>query len=181
MKGKLLVAISILLVMYFTCNVTAYATIEDSATVATVTYTKTEAQTETESPNLPLYEISIPSQISIDESSTLVITLKSNNLAENQMLYVLVDADTTIAEDGFLYLEGTQGQEPAKVTMGYYSKSGKPIKIGNSGVYEVASFKSGDNHPASNGTMFFNIIDEDSLIADTYAGRVYFTLRVITE
>lgn len=182
MKKKLTTALSVLLVICLMGSVTAYAaTIDDNNTISTVTYTKTENPTDTEEPNLPLYEISIPSQISLNESNVLPIYLHTNNLGENQTLSVLVDADMTLADDGFLHLEGTKGQEPAKVSIGYYNSAGNPVKIDNAGMYGAATFKSGNNHPASNGTMFFDIIDEDALIADTYTGRVYFTLRVTTE
>ncbi len=182
MRKKIATALSVLLVVCLMGSMTAYAaTTNDNNIVTTVTYTKTESPSDTGEPNLPLYEIAIPSQMSINEGNLLPIYLIENNLSGTQTLRVMVDADMTIEDDGFLHLAGTQNQSPAKVSVGYYNTAGNTYKIGSSGVYEVATFKSGNNHPASNGTMFFDIIDEDALIADTYTGRVYFTLRVTTE
>ena len=194
MKRKISGALCLLLIFCLMCSVTAYAA-DETEIQTIITYTKTEEPkqeeqpTETETPtvdnedeneqtNLPVYEIAIPSEMSLNNGTTIPIYLITNNLTDGQTLNVYIDADRTIESDGYLHLQGTNTDDVAKVVVGYYNSAGKPTHINNSGIWQVGVFESGNIRPVRYGTIYFNVVNESELAADTYTGTVYFVLDV---
>jgi hypothetical protein len=190
---KKICAFTLALAVCFMCGVSAFAA--DTAEAQTkVTYTKTAEETPKPSPSSgttyraedetdpepsePVYEIAIPSEFSLNTANTIPIYLTENSLAEGQSLEVLIDANQTISDDGYLHLQGTQGQSPAKVAIGYYTNSNYVEYVNASGYFEVALFSAGDVHPTQYGTLFFELKNEQELIADTYTGTIFFSMRV---
>lgn len=177
MKRKLLPVLCLLLVSCLMCgSISAYAA-DESEIKTRVSYTK-YSEPEEEQTNLPLYEISIPADMSLNNGTSLPIYLITNNLVDGQRLHVHIDADRTIGDDTYLSLYGTNTNDVAKVTFGYYNSIGKPVYINNTGMWEVATFESGNIRPVFGGTLFFNVINDDELSVDTYTGNVYFKLWV---
>ena len=194
MKRKISGALCLLLIFSLVCSVTAYAA-DETEIKTIITYTKTEEPeqeeqpAETETPtvdngdddkqvNTPVYEIAIPSEMSLNEGTVIPIYLITNNLTDEQTLRVHIDADRTLADDYYLHLRGTNTDDIAKVAVGYYNSAGKPTRINNSGIWEVGVFESGNIRPVRYGTIYFNVINESELAADTYTGTVYFVLNV---
>ncbi len=197
MKSKKMRAFVLVLTVCFMCNVPAFAA-ESTEAQTKVTYTKTveeapepstpavkpqpPSEDETSpAPSKPVYEIAIPSEFSLNTSNVLPVYLAENNLSEGQTLAVCIDANRTMSNDGYLYLQGTQSQTPAKVAIGYYTNTDYVQYIGASGFYQVASFEAGDVHPVLYGTLLFELQNEQELVADTYTGTIFFSLSVSEE
>lgn len=183
MKSKFVSILSLALIFCLLCGVSAYAA-DETELQTVITYTKTADTEETEDsggPSLPIYEIAIPSELSLNSGDTIPIYLTENNLPDGELLRVNIDADRTIAEDGYMHLQGTHSETPAKVLIGYYLSDGNRMYIDKTGIYEVAIFESGNVHPISSGTLFFSVKNDSELIADTYTGTVYFTLFTTSE
>ena len=45
----------------------------------------------------------------------------------------------------------------------------------------MAAFESESNFPIEYGTLSFDIVDRESLIADTYTGKVCFYLEIVAK
>lgn len=194
MKRKITGVLSLLLIFCLMCSVTAYAA--DEGEIQTIiTYTKAEEPKQEEPPaeteppavdsgdydepvNTPVYEIAIPSELSLNNSTVIPIYLITNNLTDEQTLRVNIDADRTLADDGYLHLQGTNTDDVAKVVVGYYNSVGNPEHINNSGIWEIGVFESGNIRPVRYGTIFFDVVNDSELAADTYTGTVYFVLHV---
>lgn len=185
MKAKFAGIVSAVLALCILCSVSALAVSTDEQTTGmTVTYTKQESGGggSDPEPNRPAYVISIPSEMSLNSGDTLPIYLKENNLTGTQKLNVFIDTVSTLEDDLFLHLNGTKGQTPAKVSVGYYNAWGNVEYIDfNTGTCQVAQFESGNNHPVWCGTLYFNLENESELIADTYTGTVHFLMSVDSE
>ena len=194
MKRKFSGALCLLLIFCLMCSVTAYAA-DETEIQTIITYTtaeepeQEEPPAETEPPavdsgdydepvNIPVYEIAIPSEMSLNNGTTIPIYLITNNLTDEQTLNVYIDADRTLADDGYLHLQGTNTDDVAKVVVGYYNSAGKPTHINNSGIWQVGIFESGNIRPVRYGTIYFNVVNDSELAADTYTGTVYFVLDV---
>lgn len=176
MKLKVLSILSAILILSLFLGMTAYA-LDDTTQIMTITYTKEESDA---SPSLPVYEVFIPAAFSLNENSIMPIYLTENNLQEGQGLSVLIDGAKTLREDKYVHLDGTKGQTPAKVLIGCYY-NGRVDYLNFWGQWGVATFESGKNLPASGGTIFFEIVNDKELIADTYTGRVHFIFRLYDE
>ena len=161
----------------------AYAADETTTQEMTVTYTKQEdpEQSAEPAPSRPVYEISIPSQMSLNEGDTIPLYLIENNLPAGKMLQVYIDGEKTVEADGYLHLAGTKGQTPAKVAIGYYQSNGTAEYINNAGIWCVAEFVSGNIRPISGGVLFMRVTNDTELLADTYTGTVHFRLRTYDE
>ena len=177
MKSKILIALSAMLVLSLFLGIPAYA-LDDTTQIMTVTYTKEEPDT---SPSLPVYEVFIPAAFSLNENSMMPIYLTENNLQDGQHLSVLIDGAKTLQEDKYVHLEGTKGQAPAKVLIGCYFQNGRAEYLDFWEQWGVATFESGNIRPVSGGTLFFEIVNDKELIADTYTGRVHFVFRLYDE
>lgn len=194
MKRKFSGVLCLLLIFCLMCSVTAYAA-DETEIQTIITYTKTEEPPQEEPPaeteppavdsdndepvNTPVYEIAIPSEMDLNIDGTVIpIYLITNNLTDEQTLRVHIDADRTLADDYYLHLQGTNTDDVATVSVGYYNSAGKPTRINNSGIWEVGVFESGNIRPVRYGTIYFNVINESELAADTYTGTVYFVLRI---
>ena len=190
MKRNFSGVLCLLLIFCLMCSVTAYAA-DETEIQTIITYTKTEEPpAETEPPavdsgdddepvNTPVYEIAIPLEKKLNTDGTaLPIYLITNNLTGGQTLRVHIDADRTLADDYYLHLQGTNTDDVAKVAVGYYNSAGNPTRIDNSGIWEVGIFESGNIRPVQWGTLYFDVLNESELAADTYTGTVYFVLRV---
>lgn len=188
MKCKLLGALCLLLILCFMCGATAYAA-DETEIETIITYTKAEEPKQEQPPaiesgvgdemaNIPVYEIAIPSEMSLNNGATMPIYLITNNLTNGQSLRVHIDADRTLADDGYLHLQGTNTVDVAKVAIGYYNSVGNPTYIDNSGIWEVGIFESGNIRPVRWGTIFFDVVNDSELAADTYTGTVYFVLNI---
>ena len=81
--------------------------------------------------------------------------------------------------DTYLHLEGTKGQTPAKVAIGCYSPNGAEEYLYFRGKLQVASFISGNSRPTDRGTIFFKVVKDGELVADTYTGTVHFWMNLI--
>lgn len=177
MKRKLLPVLCLLLVSCLMCgSITAYAA-DETEIKTRVSYTK-YSEPEEEQTNLPLYEISIPSEMCLNEGTALPIYLITNNLGKSQQLHVSIDADRTIEKDRYLHLYGLNTNDVAKVTVGYYTSDGKTVHINDSGEWEVAVFESGNIRPIIGGTLIFDVVNDAALSKDIYTGNVYFKLSV---
>ncbi len=176
MKRKVTAMLCLLLVLSTVGSISAYAaTIDEDTTGTTLTYTKEAPPVDV---NLPLYEIAIPSEMSLNAGDTMPIYLTANNMAPGQRLTVYIDG-SNMDEQSLVPLYGTKGQAPAEVMIGYYDSDGMSNTLGGGpGLYPVAAFESGNIRPVLNGTIFFRVQNADELIADTYTGTVNFLLRV---
>lgn len=188
MKRIFSAALCLLLVFCFVCSVTAYAADVEKQT--TITYTKIQEPTQSEPPqsdnggdeeptNSPLYEISIPSEMSLNNGSTLPIYLITNNLTEGQTLNVYIDGTKSYSDDGLLHLTGENTQEDVKVLISRYDTDGSYMMVTQLPFPTVAVFQSGNIRPVRYGTISFNVVDEENIVPDTYTGKLYFTLSVL--
>ena len=177
MKSKILIALSVTLVLSLVLGIPAYA-LDDTTQIMTVTYTKEEPDT---SPSLPVYEVFIPANFSINGNNIMPIYLTENNLQEGQGLLVLIDGTKTLQADKYVHLEGTKGQTPAKALIGCYFQNGRAEYLNFWGQWGVATFESGNVLPVNGGTLFFEIVNDKELIADTYTGMVHFIFRLYDE
>lgn len=183
MKSKFFIFLGVVLALFLVLGVTAYATDDITLQEMTVTYTKQEIpdQDVETVPSRPVYEISIPSVFSLNEANTLPLYLTENNIPDGKALQVCIDGEKTIQNDTYLHLEGTKGQTPAKVVIGCYSSSGVEEYLDFWGKWGIACFISGNSHPVNRGTIFFKVVNDEELIADTYTGTVHFSMMLIDE
>lgn len=193
MKAKLTVALCLLLVMSLVCSISAYAA-SGNEIETTITYTK-QADSEPEpepdpapeetpsddEPSRPVYEIAIPSEMSMSNGTTLPIYLTENNIPEGYVLSVYIDGSKSYGDDGFLHLSGTKGQADALVIINRYDVDGSYMAVTQQPYPKVAAFVHGNIRPIQYGTLNFTVIDEEVLPPDTYTGRIYFDLSLVLE
>ena len=118
--------------------------------------------------------------MSLNAGDTLPIYLKENNIPDGKFLYVYINGSKLIHDGSYLYLRGAKEQSIAKVAIGHYSSySGEREYINPMVLSLVATFNGNSIHPLEGGTIFFEIVNEGELIADTYTGTVYFSLSLI--
>lgn len=180
MKSRFLGALGIALALSIVLGVTAYAA-DTTEMEMTITYTKQEepGQDMAPAPSRPVYVISIPSSMSLNAGDTLPIYLKENNIPDGSLLHVYINGNKLLHDGSYLYFEGTKGQSIAKVAIGHYSYSGEREYLNPMGLSLVAAFDGSNIHPIEGGTIFFEVMNEGELIADTYTGTVHFSLRLI--
>ena len=134
------------------------------------------------SPSLPAYEIAIPSRKDLDTDGTaLPIHLTENNLPDGYVLNVYIDGGKSFGNDGFLHLSGTKGQPDALAKVIRYNTDGSFENIASEAFPKVAAFDRESNFPIEYGTLNFDIVDRESLIADTYTGKVCFYLEIVAK
>lgn len=189
MKYKFSGSVCLLLVFCLMCSATAYAA-DASEKQTTITYTKiqepkqdkaanVDSEGENESVSTPLYEISIPSEMSLNSGSTLPIYLIENNLSERQTLEVYIDGAKSYADDGLLHLKGEKTQEEISVLISRYDTDGSYTMVTQLPCPTVAVFRSGNIRPVKYGTISFNVVDEETVTPDTYTGNLYFTFSIL--
>ena len=178
MKRRLFGAVCLAVALCMVFGMTAEAADE---TQMTVTYIKQEPARSTDSgddaPSRPAYVIAIPAEFSLNTSDTMPLYLTENNIPEGKRLHVHIDGARTIAEDGYMHLQGTQGDD-ARVRVGIYNSAGREDALTFQGAFEVAAFERGDVHPVWGGTMFLHVVNDDELTPDTYTGTLYFSLNL---
>lgn len=193
MKAKFVAALCLLLSMSLLCSVSAYA-VSGGEAETVLTYIKQEdpapapdapdatrelsggdASDDSE-PSRPIYEIVIPAEESMSNGSTFPIYLSENNIPEDYVLSVYIDSERSYGEDGLLHLRGTNGQADALVIVNRYDRDGSYMAVTQQSMPKVATFAPGNIRPAQYGTLFFRVIDEEQLPADTYTGRLYFNI-----
>jgi len=193
MKAKLTAALCLLLSLSLLCSVSAYAAsggevktvltyikLEDPAPAPDTTDPPHEPSSGDASydsePSRPIYEIVIPAEESMSNGSTLPIYLSENNIPEGHVLGVYIDSERSYGEDGFLHLKGTKGQADALVIVNRYDHNGSYMAVTQQSMPKVATFAPGNIRPIQYGTLFFSVIDEEQLPADTYTGCIYFNI-----
>lgn len=192
MKRKIITVASLVLAFSLLCGVSAFAaTVEQINKNMTFTYTKASEGSEdtysTPTPaqdpadNKPLYEISIPSEMSLNEYDTIPLYLTENNLLDGQRLEVYIDASTTIGADGYMHLHGAKGTQEAKIKIIGYDAESNTFQITGGGIWLVGAYEKGSNFPTTNGTLQFSLVNGDELDNDTYTGTVHFALYVVNE
>lgn len=193
MKTKFATALCLLLSLSLLCSVSAYA-VNDSEAETVLTYIKQEEPTPApdtsdtprepssgeasgdSEPSRPIYEIVIPAEESMSNGSTFPIYLSENNIPEGYVLSVYIDSGRSYGEDGLLHLKGTKGQADALVIVNRYDRDGSYMAVTQQSMPKVAAFAPGNIRPVQYGTLFFSVIDEEQLPADTYTGRLYFNI-----
>lgn len=189
MKHKFSCAICLLLIFCVMCSATAYAA-DSSEKQTTITFIKTQEPIQNEpskvdsgggvaSVSTPLYEISIPSEMSLNNGSTLPIYLIENNLSEGQTLEVYIDGAKSYADDGLLHLKGEKTQKEIEVLISRYDADGSYTMVTQLPCPTVAVFQSGNIRPVRYGTISFNVVDEETVTPDTYTGNLYFTFSIL--
>lgn len=188
MRSKFIAALCLIVSLSLLCSVSAYA-VSGSEAETVLTYIKNEdpAPVPDTSPGAPsgdnsdddehsrpVYEVVIPAEESMSNGSTLPIYLSENNIPEGYVLGVYIDSARSYGEDGLLHLTGTKGQADALVIVNRYDRDGSYMAVTQQSMPKVAVFEPGNIRPAQYGTLFFSVIDEEQLPADTYTGRIYF-------
>ena len=192
MKAKFAALLCMLLCLCVAGSVTAYAAGSEIESVITFTQRgepdpTPDAGNDSDgsadrSPSLPAYEIAIPSRKDLDTDGTaLPIHLTENNLPDGYVLNVYIDGGKSFGSDGFLHLSGTKGQPDALAKVIRYNTDGSFENIASEAFPKVAAFDRESNFPIEYGTLNFDIVDRESLIADTYTGRVCFYLEIVAK
>lgn len=194
MKAKFITLLCLVLCLSITGSVTAYAAGSEIESI--VTFTQREYQDFEEdigdnsdggsstdySPSLPVYEITIPSRQDLDaDGTTLPIHLTANNIPEGYVLNVYIDGGKSFGSDKYFHLSGTKGQSDALAKIFRYATDGSFMNITGETFPKVAAFDCTNRFPIEYGTLCFEILDRDSLIADTYTGRVCFYLEIVAK
>lgn len=186
MKAKFAAALCLLLSLSILCGVSAYAAGSEMETV--VTYTK-QGETDwgggssaDDSPSRPVYEIAIPTEQDLaQDGSAIPIHLTENNIPAGYVLNVYIDSAKTFDKNGFLHLTGTKGNTDALAYIFRYLTDGSFETFFEEDFPKVAAFNKDSNFPFEYGTLNFQIVNEDDLVPDTYTGRVYFKLELVSE
>lgn len=193
MKAKFAALLCMLLCLCVAGSVTAYAAGSEIESVITFTQqgepdsapdsdNNSGGGSVDRSPSLPAYEIAIPSRKDLDTDGTaLPIHLTENNLPDGYVLNVYIDGGKSFGNDGFLHLSGTKGQPDALAKVIRYNDDGSFENIASESFPKVAVFDSESNFPIEYGTLSFDVVDRDGLIADTYTGRVCFYLEIVAK
>ncbi len=194
MKAKFAALLCSVLCLSVAGSVTAYAAGSEIESI--VTFTQQEYQEAANdlddnsdsgssadySPSLPVYEITIPSRQDLDaDGTTLPIHLTTNNIPEGYVLNVYIDGGKSFGSDGYLHLSGTKGQSDALVKIFRYATDGSFMNITGEAFPKVAAFDRTQKFPIEYGTMTYEIVNRDSLIADTYTGKIYFYLEIVSK
>lgn len=193
MKAKFAAFLCMLLCLCVAGSVTAYAAGSEIESVITFTQqgepdsapdsdNNSGGGSVDRSPSLPAYEIAIPSRKDLDTDGTaLPIHLTENNLPDGYVLNVYIDGGKSFGSDGFLHLSGTKGQPDALAKVIRYNTDGSFENIASEAFPKVAAFDRESNFPIEYGTLNFDIVDRESLIADTYTGKVCFYLEIVAK
>ena len=170
MKAKFAAALCLLLSLSILCGVSAYAAGSEMETV--VTYTK-QGETDwgggssaDDSPSRPVYEIAIPAE---------------NNIPAGYVLNVYIDSAKTFDQSGYFHLTGTKGNADALAYIFRYAPEGYTETFYGEAFPKVAAFRQESNFPFEYGTLTFQVMNEDEIAPDTYTGRVYFKLELVSE
>lgn len=195
MRSKFTAALCLIVSLSLLCSVSAYA-VSGSEAETVLTYIKNEDpapvpdtspgassgdNSDDDEPSRPVYEVVIPAEESMSNGSTLPIYLSENNIPEGYVLRVSIDCEKTLDKNGLLHLSGTKGQADALVIVNRYDRDGSYMSITPNASPTVAIFEPGNIRPVQYGTLFFSVIDEEQLPADTYTGRIYFHIALEQE
>ena len=187
MRSKFIAALCLIVSLALLCSVSAYA-VSGGEAETVLTYIKNEDPAPApdtspgassgdnsgdDEPSRPVYEVVIPAEESMSNGSTLPIYLSENNIPEGYVLGVYIDSARSYGEDGLLHLTGTKGHD-ALVIVNRYDRDVSYMAVTQQSMPKVAVFEPENIRPVQYGTLFFSVIDEEQLPADTYTGRIYF-------
>lgn len=186
MKTRFTAALCLLLSLSILCGVSAYAAGSEMETV--VTYTK-QGETDQaggssvdDGPSRPVYEIAIPAEKDLAQDGTaLPIHLTENSIPAGYVLNVYIDSAKTFDKSGYFHLTGTKGNADALAYIFRYLPDGSAETFFGEDFPKVAAFDRDSNFPFEYGTLNFQIMNENEIAPDTYTGRVYFKLELVTE
>lgn len=195
MKRRIIFSLLALMLVCQSFSIAAHAeVIGNSSTI--ITYTK-EAESggssgststggddndtdtsDTKSNQGPLFEIYIPSEISLSNSRTLSFSASTLNLEEGQSVIVYLDGDSTFEDDGYLHLRAS-GLNDVRIAVNRQNQAMDSWElIGGGGLFPVAVFSGNDLQPEQYGTLNLNLIEQSSIAAGQYTGVMHFVFEL---